>query len=199
MTKPWNIAAAFHQNSPTNFSCQLVQDSNRLAAKCQIHSSYHNSMCFKYDVAGTKQCQFNFLHPLVNTTSLNALGAIDIQRNHVWVNFFNLALMSITWSNHDVNCIPSNVKALALVGYITNYATKRYCLQYQRVMGAALVQKSFEKKAITNANHKTLSSAQNVDHKFSLKAYNRLAYDQKISGPFAVSTLLSLPEFYMPS
>ena len=58
------------------------------------------------------------------------------------VNPFNPALMSITRSNHNVNCIPSNVKALALVGYITNNATKGDCSQYQRVMGAAFVQKS---------------------------------------------------------
>lgn len=99
------------------------------------------------------------------------------------VNPFNPALMSITRSNHNVNCIPSNVKALALVGYITNYATKGDCSQYQRVMGAAFVQKSWEKKAAAIASHGVLSPAENSDQKFSLKAYNRLAYDKEISGP----------------
>ena len=98
-----------------------------------------------------------------------------------------------------MSCIPSNVKALALIRYITNYATKGDCSQYQRVIGAAIVQKSLEQKAAAIANREVLSLAQNMDQKFSLKAYNWLAYNKEISGPFAASTLLGLPEFYTPN
>ena len=167
-----------------------------MAAKCQIHSPRHNATCFKYGVPGTKNCRFNFPRPLVETTTINNLGTIDIQKNHVWVNPFNSTLMSITRSNHDVNCISSNVKALALVEYITNYATKGDCSQYQRVMGAAFVQKSWEKKAKAMMRGNQAPPGSNLDHKFCLKAYNQLAYDKKISGPFVASTLLGLPKFY---
>ena len=98
-----------------------------------------------------------------------------------------------------MNCIPSNVKALALVGYITNYATKKDCFQYQRVIGAAFIQRYLEKKMETAVGGKILPSTQNLDHKFYLKAYNWLAYDEKISGPFAASTFLGLPEYYTPN
>ena len=196
--KEWDIAAAVKQNYLTEFSRQLARNSNQLAAKCQVHSLRHNATCFKYGVPGTKNCRFNFPRPLVETTTINNLGTIDIQKNHVWVNPFNLTLMSITRSNHDVNCIPSNVKALALVRYITNYATEKDCSQYQRVMGAAFVQKSLEKKAENTMRGDPGLSTPNLDHKFCLKTYNRLAYDREISGPFAASTLLGLPEFYTP-
>lgn len=71
-------------------------------------------------------------------------GTIDVERNNVWINLWCLALASLTRSNHDINFIPSNVKALALVRYITNYATKGDCSQYQRIMGAAFVRKAYE-------------------------------------------------------
>lgn len=85
-----------------------------------MHSSRHNATCFKYGKPRTQKCRFNFPRPTVNATISNDLGTIDIQRNHVWLNPFNPVLMSITGSNHDVNCNPSNVKALVLVGYITS-------------------------------------------------------------------------------
>ena len=127
---------------------------------------------------------------------MNNLGTIDIQKNYVWINFFNITLMSITWSSYNVNCIPSNVKALALVGYITNYATKKNCLQYQQVIRATFVQKFLEKKAEAMMKSYRASFTPDLDHKFCLKTYNQLTYDKKISGLFAASTLLGLPEFY---
>ena len=66
-------------------------------------------------------------------------GTIDLERINVWINPWYPALASLTRSNHDINFIPSNIKASALVNYITNYAIKGNCSQYQQIMEAAFV------------------------------------------------------------
>lgn len=66
-------------------------------------------------------------------------GTIDVKRNNVWINPWCPALVSLIRSNYDINFIPSNVKALVLVRYITNYITKSDCSQYQRIMEAVFV------------------------------------------------------------
>lgn len=127
------------------------------------------------------------------------MGSIDIYRNDVWVNPWNPALASLIRSNHDINFIPSNVKALALVCYITNYATKGDCNQYQQEMGAAFIRKAYDDTADRREASGRARGARIAEiDKFSLRAFNCLAYDREISGPLAANTLLDLPEYYTP-
>ncbi len=127
------------------FALTLYRDSNAIVSKTQVHSSLHKATCFKYGAAISGKCRFDFPRPCIDKTRVTGLGSIKISRNHPWINLWNPALASLIRLNHDINFIPSNVKALALVCYITNYATKGDCSQYQRVMGAAFVQNAHDK------------------------------------------------------
>ena len=181
------------------FSQKLEQDSNAIAAKSHLHSSTHNATCFKYGAAASGQCRFNFPRPQLAQTTVSDQGTIDVERNNVWINPWCPALASLTRSNHDINFIPSNVKALALVRYITNYATKGDCSQYQRIMGAAFVRKAYEDATDQRIEDGSTGVVQRARiDKFALRAFNRLAYDREISGPLAANTLLDLPEYFTP-
>ncbi len=85
---------------------------------------------------------------------------------------------------------------MALIHYITNYATKSDCSEYQRVMAAAIVRKAFDNhdKDSTNSSANYTPSLD----KFALKAFNRLSHDWEISGPLVASYLLDLPDHYFP-
>lgn len=170
-----------------------------MAKRFHMHSSTHNATCYKYGAAATGQFRFDFPRPMNEQTKITAQGNIEIFRNNVWVNPWCPAIASHIRSNHDINFIPSNVKALVLVWYIINYATKGNCSQYQHIMGATFVRKVFEDAAARPNDGEPTKQIQFVDvNKFALRAFNRLAYDREISGPFAASSLLELPEYYTP-
>lgn len=181
------------------FMAKLEQDSNNIAAKTQLHSSFHNATCYKYGAAASKQCRFDFPRPRINETTITKQGTIDIYRNNVWINPWCPSFASLTRSNHDINFIPSSIKALALVRYITNYTTKGDCSQYQRMMGAAFVRRAYEEGADQRMANTGVGAVRVLDiDKFALRAFNRLAYDHEISGPLVKNTLLELPEYYTP-
>lgn len=93
-----------------------------------------------------------------------------------------------------MNFIPLSIKALALIHYITNYAIKGNYSQYQRVIAATIVKKSFDNhdKDFTT----DLSNYTSTLDKFALKIFNQLSYDQKISEPLIASHLLNLSDHY---
>ena len=89
--------------------------------------------------------------------------------------------------------------------YITNYATKGDCNQYQRALAFAIARKLLEERLQWQrlSEHPNLAGAASnlsgcfVDQdKFALRAFNRISHDREISGPLAASTLLKLPEYY---
>ena len=80
------------------------------------------------------------------------------------------AIVSLIQSNYDINFISLSVKVLALIYYITNYATKGDCSQYSRVMAAAIVRKTFD-----NHDNNITTSPSNyipIFDKFALKAFD---------------------------
>lgn len=136
--------SAFLDKLDTELAEKLAADSNAVASKCQMHSTSHNATCFKYGAAATGKCRFNFPRPFVDHTHVTNLGDIEIRCNNGWVNSWNAAFASLILSNHDITYIPSTIKALALVRYITNYATKGDCDQYQRALAFAIARKALE-------------------------------------------------------
>lgn len=124
-----------HQEAPSvslsesnkKFALKLNKNSNFVAFKTQIYSFLHNATCFKYRAAASTKWWFNFLHSCIDKTRVTKLGSINISQNDPWVNLWNLALASIIKSNCNINFILSNIKILAFVCYIKNYATKRDC------------------------------------------------------------------------
>lgn len=179
------------------FSQKLEQNSNSIAAKFPLYSSTHNAICFKYEAAASGQYWFNFPRSqLAQTTMLNQ-GIIDVELNNVWINPWYPALASLTRSNHDINFIPSNVKALALVYYITNYATKDGCIQYQQIMEAVFVWKIYKDTTNQRIEDGSTGVVQRAKiDKFVLCTFNCFAYDWEISSPLTANTLFDLPEYF---
>ncbi len=192
-----NTLLASFNESDSSFVLKLDIDSNAFMRKCQMYLSTHNATCYKYGAAATGQYRFDFPCPMNEQTRITLQDIIEVFKNNIWINPWCLAIVSLIWSNHNINFIPSNVKALAFVWYITNYTTKSDCNQYYCVMETAFVCKAFE-DAATWPGHKNLAKQIwfiDVD-KFAFCALNWLAYDREISGPFAPSSLLGLFEYY---
>ncbi len=95
-----------------------------------------------------------------------------------------------------MNFIPSSIKALALIHYITNYATKGDYNQYQRVMAESIVRITFNYHDKDSTNSPT-NYTPSLD-KFALKAFNRLSHDREMSGLLVACYLLDLPDHYSP-
>ncbi len=179
------------------FALALYKDSNAITSKTQVQFSLHNATYFKYVAAVSGKCQFDFPRPCINKSKMTALSSIEILQNHLWINPWNSALTSLIRSNHDINYFLSNVKALALVCYITNYATKGDYSQYQRMMSTTFIQNAHNKAMLQYDIQDQIDWPRNMEvDKFVLGIFNRFAHDCKISGPLAINTLLVFPEYY---
>ena len=120
---------------------------------------------------------------------------IELKRNNSWVYPWNLALSFFIWSNHNINFLPTKMKALAIIYYITNYATKDNCSQYQYIMFTAIIQKAYEDIQIKTIAITTPIRYADLD-KFALKTFNRQVYKQEVSGHLMVSCSLSLLNYF---
>ncbi len=176
------------------FCTILSVDSNKVAGKIQIHSSSHNVSYYKYGKNGSR-CYFSFFQPIVEEIYVNKYNNIYFKQNNVWVNPWNLAIALLLWSNHNIIFISSANNAFTLIYYITNYAIKRDDSQYQTIMNAVFVKSAYDKSQ-PPSNTTSPDINVGIPNKFALRAFNRLAYDQEISGPLIASLLLRLPEYY---
>jgi hypothetical protein len=89
-------------------------------------------------------------------------------------------------------------KALSLIYYTTNYATKDDVSPQQMLVKAALLKQSIEKARSTlkpDANDLRIRNSNIMDH-FELRCFNILSHDREISGVQIASTLLQLPTYY---
>ena len=91
--------------------------------------------------------------------------------------------------------------------YITNYATKEDCDQYQRALAFAIARKALEERLQRQRLSEHPNSADIASNlsgclvdqdKFALRAFNCISHDCEIIGLLAASTLLKLPEYYTP-
>ncbi len=107
--------SAYHDDSDSSFVLKLDVDSNVVVRKYQIHLSTHNAICYKYDAAATDQYRFDFPCLTNDQTRITPQGNIEVFRNNLWVKSWCPAIASLIWSNHDINFISSNIKALVFV------------------------------------------------------------------------------------
>lgn len=112
-----------------------------------MHLSTHNTTCYKYGAIAIGQYRFDSLCSINKQTKITAQSNIEVFRNIFWVNPWCLAIAFLIQSKYDINFFLSNVKELAFIWYITNYATKNDCSQEQYVMRAAFIYKAFEDAA----------------------------------------------------
>lgn len=128
---------------------KVFDDGNHVAQIKQLHSKRHSTTCFKSSQQGSNRdsCCFGMPCDLVNASKVDEHGIIHLLRNHAWVTLWNPSITSCIRSNYDISWIPTISKSLALLYYITNYATKDDVSPWQMVAKAALL-----KQAIDHAN-----------------------------------------------
>ena len=152
-----------------------------------------NPTYFKYNISQSKVCRFDFLRPKVLASHIDHNRLIQINQDNVWVNLYFLAIISLIWSNHNINFILSSVKVLTLVYYITNYATKEDYSQYQTIIAATIIKKAFEDRDKSGSG---LPFYMSTLDKFLLKLFNKLFHNCEISGPLVAGFLLDLSNHY---
>ncbi|KAM4061622.1 PIF1-like helicase [Hirsutella rhossiliensis] len=90
------------------FTDTFDEEANFCAGATQIHT--HSATCAPWR--------------LVERTALTADGVLEIRRTHSMVNRWNRAMAVGLRHNHDISFIATQRKTMALIYYITNYATK---------------------------------------------------------------------------
>ncbi|RKK73233.1 hypothetical protein BFJ71_g17436, partial [Fusarium oxysporum] len=123
------------------FSAAFDEEANFCAGAAQIHT--HSPTCVKYSLSKDKRakkrglCRFQVPWRLVEKTAFTADGVLHIRRRHSMVNRWNKAIAVGLRHNHDISFIATQRKTMALVYYITNYATKVEDPVWKRVVAAA--------------------------------------------------------------
>lgn len=97
--------------------------------------------------------------------------------------------------HHNINFVVLSNNALAFIDYVTNYAIKSNCNQYQQIIRAVLVKKVNNDMRLLFAN----AIIHVAPDKFALIAFNRFAYEREISSPLIASYLHGLLDYYILS
>ncbi|KAM4064303.1 PIF1-like helicase [Hirsutella rhossiliensis] len=127
--------------STSALTAAFEDESNFVAYCCQVHS--HTYTCLKYSLKGVAEqgadpqgrtaCRFKAPWKIVDETGFTEDGLLQIRRNHPLVNRYNKSLAVGLRHNHDVSMILTKTKGLAMVYYITNYATKLDTPMWKRI------------------------------------------------------------------
>ncbi len=151
-------------------------DVNHVTIKKNMHK--HIVICYKYD---HKNCKFNFFKTLKIHNEVDEHEIIHLKRNHVYVNAFNLIIISCFRFNHDIQWISINVKALSLLYYITNYVTKNDVFSSHIFMKTRLIKQKFnqidQSENFDYSNNQRSSSI----NKFVLQCFNKLSQNREIN------------------
>ncbi len=121
------------------FSASFEEEANFCAGATQIHT--HSPTCVKYSInrpARTRNlCRFKAPWRLVEQTAFKEGGVLEIRRNHSMVNRWNKAIAVGLRHNHDISFIGTQSRTMAIVFYVTNYATKLEDPVWKRAAAAA--------------------------------------------------------------
>ena len=144
-----SLPSTRHFETNQGYVKALHEYGNSVASKRQIHAQNHNSTYYKYDRKGERACRFYFPRPKVETSYIDDLGIAHLRRDDEWVNPYNPSIAAAIGSNQDLSFLATRAKTLALLYYITNYATKDEASTYQMVMTAAMMRKTLEQAGPT--------------------------------------------------
>jgi hypothetical protein len=145
--------------------------------------------CFK-SKARKRECRFGFPRPTVEKSIIDEFGVTHLRRDSEWVTPYTCIAVAIS-SNQDLPFMGTKAKALALVYYITNYATKDEASTYQMVMAAALIRKILDEQDTS-----TLSAEEK--HRLQTFPLHVVTNDREVSGVEVACSLLQLPAYYTP-
>lgn len=177
----------------------LEEYAAQVGGKQQKHNKSHNATCYKYSKKNDPKCRFMFPRAVVDNAHFDEHGIAHLYRDDPWVNPYNTSIAAATGSNQDISFLATKAKALSLLYYITNYATKDDASTYQMVMNAAMLKEAYERaeKAVNPTNEEKRTLQQAMD-KFSMRVLNKMACDREVSGVQIASIILGLPQSYYP-
>ncbi|KAF2184535.1 hypothetical protein K469DRAFT_780863, partial [Zopfia rhizophila CBS 207.26] len=169
------------------FSAAFDEEANFCAGATQIHT--HSPTCVKYSIGkstGNRElCRFKAPWRLVERTSFKEDGVLQIRRRHSMVNRWNKAIAVGLRHNHDISFIGTQCKTMAIVFYVTNYATKVEDPVWKRVAAAAEVLNVAGGSVIQNRTGteqtSTEGSAGSKARQFLVRVANRVFTERALS------------------
>jgi hypothetical protein len=164
------------------------EEANFCAGATQIHT--HSPTCVKYSIRrprGNRDlCRFKAPWRLVEKTVFAEDGVLQIRRGHSMVNRWNKAIAVGLRHNHDISFIATQCKTMAIVFYVTNYATKVEDPVWKRVAAAAEVFPVLKEPSTgteANAVHGSGEDdrRQNRTRQFLMRVANRVFTERALS------------------
>lgn len=179
------------------FESAFDEEANFCAGASQIHT--HTPTCVKYSMTGPRRkhdlCRFKAPWKIVERTAFTPDGVLQIRRNHNMVNRWNKAIAVGLRHNHDISFIATQRKTMAIIFYVTNYATKVEDPMWKRVAVAAelldIADKSeTERVAGTVGGPREEDHIQNRTRQFLMRVANRIFTERSLSQVEVVAHLL---------
>ncbi|KAM4058160.1 PIF1-like helicase [Hirsutella rhossiliensis] len=175
-------------DSAEQFSASFEEEANLCAGATQIHT--HSPTCVKYSLGNKGRkgdlCRFKAPWKLVEETAFSSDGVLRIRRTHPMVNRWNKAIAVGLRHNHDISFIATQRKTMALVYYVTNYATKVEDPTWKRVAAAAELLP-------------VLSAGGQPTRQFLMRVANRVFTERALSQVEVVAHLLGYPSEFTGS
>ncbi|EKG09266.1 hypothetical protein MPH_13720, partial [Macrophomina phaseolina MS6] len=176
------------------FAAAFEEEANFCAGATQIHT--HSPSCVKYSIGkagipgrqGKRRdlCRFKAPWRLVEKTAFTDDGVLQIRRSHSMVNRWNKAMAVGLRHNHDISFIATKCKGLAIVFYVTNYATKVEDPVWKRVVAARDLLQVMEDGAARNQPNTGQEPAEsdgreNRTRQFLMRVANRVFTERTLS------------------
>lgn len=124
---------------------------------------------------------------MVEKTAFKEGGVLEIQRSHDMVNRWNKAIAVGLRHNHDISFIGTQSRTMALLFYVTNYATKLEDPVWKRAAAAAAELLQVIRDSGTGVG------PENRTRQFLLKVANRVFTERPLSQVEVAAHLLGFP------
>ncbi|RKK06850.1 hypothetical protein BFJ65_g18403 [Fusarium oxysporum f. sp. cepae] len=177
------------------FAAAFDEEANFCAGATQIHT--HSPTCVKYAIRGRGKlrdpCRFKAPWRLAERTAFTDEGVLQIRRTHSMVNRWNKAMAVGLRHNHDISFIATQCKTMAIVFYVTNYATKVEDPVWKRVAAATELFPATDESIVGNSKASEADRGQNQTRQFLMKVANRIFTERALSQVEVVAHLLGYP------
>ena len=184
-----------------NFAAAFEEESNFCAGATQIHT--HSPTCVKYSISrqgkSCDACRFKAPWKLVERTHFTEDGVLEIRRNHDMVNRWNRAMAVGLRHNHDISFIATQRKSLAIIYYVTNYATKVEDPVWKRAAAAAQIFRDMGAGIRENQADAVDDARKNKTRQFLMKVANRVFTEKPLSQVEVMASLLGYSMEYTNS
>lgn len=181
------------QNS-RQFAAAFDEEANFCAGATQIHT--HSPTCVKYSIRrqgkSRDPCRFKAPWRLSERTAFTDGGVLQIRRSHSMVNRWNKAMAVGLRHNHDISFIATQCKTMAIVFYVTNYATKVEDPLWKRVAAAAELFPVVDAPPTESQDDKE-ERGQNRTRQFLMRVANRIFTERALSQVEVAAHLLGYP------